>query len=392
MIGTTADGGLPPTYFAPPERATEEELRETARVAAESPLVSTLVHAFGSLVAVLDRHRQILAVNDGLLRFLGIADAAELLGLRPGEAFRCVHSADHPAGCGTSRFCTTCGAAIAIVLAQQEERAVERECLLTVRGEREEALELGVRVVPLPVGEHPLVLLLLQDIRDEKRRQSLEHTFFHDLNNTLMGVAGYAELLVEAEPEVAAGLAEKLEQITFLAAEEVRSYQLLARADAGEYEVVPRALPAGEVVETLRRTFDAHPAAAGRELRVSPPPPGLALESDPSLVHRVLVNMVKNALEATAEGGTVRVECSGDAETVGFRVWNAGAMPAEVAMRVFQRYFSTKPGAGRGLGTYGMKMLGEHYLHGAVGFSSTPEAGTTFHLNLPRRWNGRGHA
>jgi PAS domain-containing protein len=73
--GTPSSRTLPDTYFAPPERATEEELRLAVRAVADSPMVGTLVQAFGSMVAVLDRHRQILAVNDGLLRFLGVADA-----------------------------------------------------------------------------------------------------------------------------------------------------------------------------------------------------------------------------------------------------------------------------------------------------------------------------
>jgi signal transduction histidine kinase len=259
-----------------------------------------------------------------------------------------------------------------------------------VRKEYDEAIELKVRAVPLEVDGRNLVLLLLREIRDEKRRHALERTFFHDLNNTLMGITGHAELLAATDPDNSKTLAQKLEHLAHVAAEEMSSYQLLAKADAGECVVTPRVLKVGRLLEDLRRTFAGYPAAAGRNLQVEPPPLDLTVESDSSLVHRVLVNMGKNALEATAEGGTVRVWCNDGVDTVTFRVWNAGAMSETVAMRVFQRYFSTKPGPGRGLGTYGMKLLGERYLRGAVGFSSDAVRGTIFHLALPRRWGSHG--
>jgi hypothetical protein len=47
-----------------------------------------------------------------------------------------------------------------------------------------------------------------------------------------------------------------------------------------------------------------------------------------------------------------------------------------------QRYFTTKKEQGRGLGTYGMKLIGERYLRGKVSFE-TSSAGTVFTFSLP---------
>jgi sensor histidine kinase regulating citrate/malate metabolism len=52
-------------------------------------------------------------------------------------------------------------------------------------------------------------------------------------------------------------------------------------------------------------------------------------------------------------------------------------MPDDVQLQVFKRSFSTK-GAGRGLGTYSMKLLSEQYLNGRIALISSPQAGTTF--------------
>jgi sensor histidine kinase regulating citrate/malate metabolism len=60
-------------------------------------------------------------------------------------------------------------------------------------------------------------------------------------------------------------------------------------------------------------------------------------------------------------------------------------MPRSVQLQVFNRSFSTK-GAGRGLGTYSMKLLTERFLGGRVWFTSTREAGTTFYASYPLVW------
>jgi sensor histidine kinase regulating citrate/malate metabolism len=50
----------------------------------------------------------------------------------------------------------------------------------------------------------------------------------------------------------------------------------------------------------------------------------------------------------------------------------------EIANRIFQRNFSTKAQAGRGVGTYSMKLFGEKILGGKVSFTSSREDGTVF--------------
>ena len=106
--------------------------------------------------------------------------------------------------------------------------------------------------------------------------------------------------------------------------------------------------------------------------------------TDARLLARVLGNMVKNALEATPSGGVVTVRCTNPVGQVAFSVHNESVMPEEVRLQVFHRSFSTKARAGRGIGTYSMKLFGEHYLGGSVEFASRDGEGTTFTITLPR--------
>jgi sensor histidine kinase regulating citrate/malate metabolism len=64
-------------------------------------------------------------------------------------------------------------------------------------------------------------------------------------------------------------------------------------------------------------------------------------------------------------------------------VSNPGLIPEQVQLQLFKRSFSTKSAKGRGIGTYSMKLFGERYLGGRVGFESTAEKGTTFWIELP---------
>ena len=96
---------------------------------------------------------------------------------------------------------------------------------------------------------------------------------------------------------------------------------------------------------------------------------------------RVLGNMGVNALEATPEGGKIRAWIE-QTDQLSFCVWNEKEIPDRIAVRIFQRNFSTKNEMGRGFGTYSMKLLGEEMLGGSVRFTSSADEGTVFKFSL----------
>jgi PAS domain-containing protein len=87
------------TYFAPAKRTNSSKLAKEVKIVADSPFVSGLLESISGVFAVLNEHRQIIAVNNALLEMLGIDDPAISLGLRPGEALNCVHAFREPGGC-----------------------------------------------------------------------------------------------------------------------------------------------------------------------------------------------------------------------------------------------------------------------------------------------------
>jgi signal transduction histidine kinase len=160
----------------------------------------------------------------------------------------------------------------------------------------------------------------------------------------------------------------------------------MADLEAGRFRPGIGFTTVGDLWQMVRRHFADQSVARERAIEFDPSAEHVTLCTDPVLLRRALVNMVKNALEATPRRGKVRVWCEADEQIASFHVWNERAMSPEVALRVFQRYFSTKSGRGHGLGTYGMKLIAERYLRGHVCFTSTLEDGTVFHLDIPREY------
>ncbi len=375
------------THFAPARRTASAELARRIRLLTNNPIADTLLEAVGGLLAVLDENRQILAVNQTFLETLGYGEAGELLGLRPGEAIGCVHAQEPPNGCGTTPHCTTCGAVIAMVTALAEGRACERICVAeTRRNAHLQDLVLRVRACPIDLGGERILLLFLQDASEEQRRASLEQVFYHDLNNVLQGLTVATELVQDEDDErERRHLNAHIGRLVRRLHREVQVQRAMGEDDPESLRPARREIPAAAVMDEVRRAFLHHPAARGRTLSVRSPDPDELLQTDLWLLVRVLTNLVVNALEATEPGGRVEaeVECGGGSLT--FHVRNGSAIPREIQPRIFQKNFSTKHGAGHGLGAWSARLFGEQLLGGEVGFTTTDRQGTDFFVRLPRQ-------
>ena len=369
------------SYFAPPERLAGDVLQVDIDVASNHPVLSGVLTNVGGLIAVLNEYRQIVSLNTSFLEMLGVEDVAEVLGLRPGEAVNCDYADDGPAGCGTGRYCTTCGAAIAIVSCLERGVEVVRRCSLTARRQgREVQIALQVSASPMKVNSRKYVLLFLQDITLQEQRAALERTFFHDVNNMLSMLVQASELLIEESPST---LSKAIHDASVRLVSEVGIQRCLFEEEGYRYQPKWREYDAGQILQELRIFFATHDAGKGKTLQFPDHYQRIPLTTDSSSLFRVLLNMIINALEATDKGGVVKVWVEWEGKAPVFCVWNSLVIPQEVALRIFQRSFSTKEQAGRGIGTYSMKLFGEKILGGKVTFTSVSDEGTTFRFAHP---------
>ena len=367
-------------------RDTGDEVAKQTKSIVDNTLLVEVLDTYPGLVAVLNAHRQIIFANREFLNFFGVDSLQQLAGKRPGEALECEHAGTSDFGCGTTMWCSSCGAGRAILRCQEQQEEDEQECSLThaVTGQ---ALEFRVRATPLPQSREGFMLLYLSDITDQQRRRVLERIFFHDVMNIAGGVAGLSRLLTQgwkAESE------EKRTQMLTLVwqnaerlADEITSQRQLSAAESNDLEVCFTACQTMDILSRVASFYSHSSYCMDCEVEISSAAVDLEIHTDRSLVNRVIGNMVKNGVEAVAPRGTVNVGCVDHGEEVEFRVHNQGYISKANQLHIFQRSFSTK-GKGRGLGTYSIKLLGEHYLGGRVEFRSTPEQGTTFSLFLPK--------
>ncbi|BHH82112.1 sensor histidine kinase [Desulforhopalus sp. 52FAK] len=370
------------THFASPSRATAENLSIEIDLVGKSQVVTKMLKSVGGLLAVLDENRQIVALNDTFLEILGVEDAGTVFGLRPGEAVHCIHARKEKAGCGTSKYCSTCGAVIAIVASLEKGIPVEQTCSISteVNGTKND-LFFSVKAHPLKLQKKQFVLLFLQDITAAQQRAALERTFFHDVNNMLQMLVGASELLASQDKSP---LPQTIYQASLRLQDEIAIQRCLSKTDSSTYTPAWKTISAKDILDDLKHFFAMHPLCTYRYVEFTEcTPERIQFVTDGSLLWRILHNLLLNALEASDIGDTVRIWFNREGDNLTFKVWNKAVMTQKVADRVFERNFSTKGNDGRGLGTYSIKYFGENILKGKVTFSSREPDGTTFSFSTP---------
>lgn len=133
-----------------------------------------------------------------------------------------------------------------------------------------------------------------------------------------------------------------------------------------------------QVVELERLSAERR----GAEIHLVAPETLLA-EVDPPKLHQLVLNLVRNAIEAVSAGGHVAVELTNGEGTCQIRVTDDGpGIPEKVRPRIYEPFFSTKEG-GTGLGMSIVHSLVS--LHGGHIDLDTSPRGTKFAVTIPRR-------
>ena len=371
-----------PTYFLPAERLPQTDIDAIAREIAHSPSALTLA-AIPLAVVIVNETRQIVYANARFLAMAHKSDVVEVIGQRIGEALGCEHVDDNIGGCGTTRFCQYCGAAQAIVKSLEGECGTQECAINRVAASTLDALNLQVWAVPMEIEGHQLVLNSALDIAHEKALRGFERIFFHDIINAVTGIKGISDLLSLELPKNYLREMELLRRSIDDLQDIVDTQRDFLAVEAKEYRQNFTRLYTIDILNYLASYCQSFNHGGKRRIDVAPQAAALIFSSDLRIIQRIMVNMVKNALEAAAAGDVVTLGAD-ETKHGAVRLWvaNPGMMPQEVQLRLFEKGFSTK-GEGRGLGTYSMRLFARQCLGGEISFTSTPEDGTRFILELP---------
>ena len=140
-----------------------------------------------------------------------------------------------------------------------------------------------------------------------------------------------------------------------------------------------------DVASIVRQVTEVERIAAeqrGAGLILGACPEQLLFEVDAPRFHQIVLNLVRNAIEAVSAGGRVVLELAVDDDCIRLSVQDDGpGIPDEVRPRIYEPFFSTKEG-GTGLGMSIVHSLVS--LHGGSIDLDTGPRGTRIEVTLPR--------
>jgi len=214
-----------------------------------------------------------------------------------------------------------------------------------------------------PAGRLSLILLrdvttqrvLEEQLERDRRLAAVGRTLAavtHEIRNPLNALSMSVQTLQRRLRETAdtrsqdtlAVVREEIQRLDTL----IEEFLVFARPSAA----VRRPVAVAELLDRLRELFAAGAAAQGTVLNVAqmPAADGLTVLADAESLFRVLVNLVKNGLEALAGPGTVRVIADRSADGAVLTVCDTGpGFSPEALQRGVEPFFTTRPG-GTGLG------------------------------------------
>ena len=371
------------THHARPDRSSESEVRMDFSLFMYQDFFEQIFNSLPYIITVLNENRQVVFTNSKVLEQFNIDDLSNVLGKRPGEFINCIHSADLPAGCGTSKNCKVCGAVNTILGSISTNKKVKNECRITTRKNGSEiSLDFEVNATPFKFKGRNFTVFSMIDISNEKRRRVLERIFFHDILNTAGNIAGLIEIINDTTTEedskklfkIVSGLSKEI-------IDEINSQRVLLLAESGELNLNLSTIDLLSLLEAIKNEFMLV-QNNNCEIIIQFPKEGLSLNTDRIILTRILKNMVKNAIEASSTFESVLMTVEKKHAFVRFTVYNPSYIPIESQLQIFKKNFSTK-GFDRGLGTYSMKLLGETYLKGKLSFKSKKDEGTYFYFDHP---------
>ncbi|MGE4301871.1 MAG: sensor histidine kinase [Victivallaceae bacterium] len=370
---------IKPSAFASAERKDADLVQKESDFLKKEIQHCVVMDMLPDPVLIINQERQIIFANCATLDFLKLEDASSIIGARPGEALHCIHAQNDSGGCGTTEFCGVCGAVDAVLNTQQFHSNTMRDCNILTTADK--AYNLRVWTRPFKKDGYEFIVVILHDIADEVYKNSLERIFFHDIINIGSGLYGLLSI-IDDDPDAFKENYPLLIGLTEELLEEINSQRDLMAAEAGSMNVKLSDVKSNDILKCVADIMSRHQTAENKRITIGDNTIDINFKTDPCLLKRILINMTKNALEASSAGNTVALSAFVHGGKAVFEVHNSAYMPEDVQLQVFNRSFSTK-GQGRGLGTYSAKLLGEKYLRGKVYFTSTKDDGTSFFLELP---------
>ncbi|MCC4722661.1 two-component system histidine kinase PnpS [Salinicoccus sp. RF5] len=241
------------------------------------------------------------------------------------------------------------------------------------------------------------VIVVLHDITEIRRLEKMRSDFVanvsHELKTPVTSVRGFSETLMSGEVTDE----ETTKQFLKIIHDESQRLDRLIRDLLNLSKIERQKMPLN--LETLNMTALVHEvsvtlqgAVEEKRTRLVLPDPSkdVYLQGDEDRLRQIILNLVGNGINYTAEGGTVTVSLKENVEKVRLIIKDDGiGIPEESLPRIFERFYRvdrarSRHSGGTGLGLAIVKHLIESH-HGEIEVESREGEGTTFTAILPKK-------
>jgi len=234
------------------------------------------------------------------------------------------------------------------------------------------------------------VLLLFMQRREERhgremRRQEemarlgeMGALLAHEIRNPLAGIKGFAQLVESAGGmEQARHYADRIVTQSLRLEALVEDLLAFARDDQGEPQVTDLSILVEDCVALL--VPEAANLRVTIELSATPP---MKADVVADRIVQMLLNLMKNALQAMPDGGVLRVALRQQGSLADMTVGDNGVgIPPEHLPHIFEPFWTSKT-TGTGLGLALCRKVAQEH-GGSLTVASTPGIGTEFIVSLP---------
>jgi PAS domain S-box-containing protein len=344
--------------------------------------LETVINSVDDGIVVLDADRKVIAANDAFLQRSG-GRRDEVLGCCCREI-----------GAGMCSM-TDCPTSACLQSGERQVRICERRGAGgTVSWE-----EIHASPIRDPTGTLVYVVEVWRDISERRAAEArlaeshrlaslglLASGFSHELNTPLATVLMCVEgILRDAQTGGNGhGEADRITENAAIAREQVlrcrgitQHFLRMSRGQPSPGDIVDLQPTLAAVARVIEPTARAHSV----KIDVALVPPAVRIRADEAELQHALINLILNAIQACAPGGTVTVGASGG-DPVRIRVTDDGCgIASEHQKRIFEPFFSMRKG-GTGLGLF-LSLNFVRRWGGDILVTSVPGAGSTFDLVLP---------
>jgi len=225
-------------------------------------------------------------------------------------------------------------------------------------------------------------------LRDEKIQAerlasigNMMSAIVHDIRTPMNNINGFVDLMQE-ENEMATR--EEYAEIVMTQIKTLTNMTTdILDFAKGKTNILPIKYPVNKIIDRFNKVFEHDVTSRGYQFETACNTQSM-IYVDPEKIHRVFMNIMKNALEAMDKGGKFSLTADQENGEVVFKLSDTGqGIPAEIKDRLFDSFVTSGKEGGTGLGLAIVKELVDQH-KGKIEVDSVPKKGTTFKIYLKK--------